>query len=102
VFLGIPEEEVHDRRFTHHELMCDYDAPLGNGNNMFISVSSPGDTESAPLGHRAVMISTHCELGDWSDLNNAEYQQRKAKSGHRLVDLARRVYPHARGTGSGA
>jgi C-3',4' desaturase CrtD len=93
VFLGVPEEEVGDHRFTHHQLMCDYDSPLGNGNNMFISISSPGDTESAPSGYRAVMISTHCELSDWIDLNKDEYQRRKFEIGHRLLELTRRVYP---------
>ena len=93
VFLGVPEEEVSDHRFTHHQLLCDYDSPLGNGNNSFISVSSPGDTESAPSGYRAVMISTHCELSDWIDLPKDEYQRRKVETGQRLLDLTRRVYP---------
>ncbi len=93
VFLGIPEDEVRNQAFTHHQLLQDYDRPLGNGNNMFVSVSAPGDIESAPLGHRAVMISTHCELADWEGLSPEDYQARKAQMGERLVSLARRVYP---------
>ena len=68
MFLGVPEAEVAGQAFTHHQLLQDYDRPLGNGNNMFVSVSAAGDTESAPPGHRAVMISTHCELDDWEGL----------------------------------
>jgi phytoene dehydrogenase-like protein len=60
---------------------------------MFVSVSAHGDTESAPPGHRAVMVSTHCELGEWEGLTPEEYQRRKADVGERLVGLARRVYP---------
>jgi phytoene dehydrogenase-like protein len=71
----------------------DYRQPLGDGNNMFISVSAPGDTLSAPPGHRAVMISTHCELAAWEGLAPEEYRRRKAAVGDRLVGLARRVYP---------
>jgi C-3',4' desaturase CrtD len=93
VFLGVPESEVADQSFTHHQLLQDYHQPLGNGNNMFISVSAPGDLESAPQGHRAVMISTHCELTDWELLPADEYQQRKRAMGERLIELARRVYP---------
>jgi hypothetical protein len=37
VFLGVPEAEVTGQAFTHHQLLQDYDAPLGNGNNMLIS-----------------------------------------------------------------
>ncbi|MBL8795140.1 MAG: FAD-dependent oxidoreductase [Planctomycetia bacterium] len=92
-FLGVPEDEVAGQAFTHHQLMQDYDAPLGNGNNMFISVSAPGDHDSAPPGCRAVMISTHCQLADWQGLDADAYQQRKSEMGQRLIAYARRVYP---------
>jgi phytoene dehydrogenase-like protein len=93
VFLGVPEIEVAGQAFSHHQLLQDYERPLGNGNNMFISVSAPGDTASAPPGHRAVMISTHCRLEEWEGLDADEYAHRKARTGARLVELARRVYP---------
>jgi C-3',4' desaturase CrtD len=99
VFLGVPEEEVSQHDFTHHQLLHDYRQPLGNGNNMFISVSDPGDTTSAPTRHRAVMISTHCDLNSWEGLSPAEYQTQKQAAGDRLISLARRVYPRL---GSGA
>jgi C-3',4' desaturase CrtD len=93
VFLGVPEAEVAGQSFTHHQLLQSYDSPLGDGNNMFVSVSAPGDTDSAPPGHRAVMISTHCELKAWEGLDPDEYRRRKHTAGERLIDLARRVYP---------
>lgn len=93
VFLGVPDAQVADQPFTHHQILHDYDAPLGNGNNMFISVSAPGDVESAPDGFRAVMISTHCELSPWQNLKSEEYEAKKKEIGSRLVSLARRVYP---------
>src|SRR5262249_38067051 len=67
--------------------------PLGDGNNMFVSVSAPRDTASAPPGHRAVMLSTHCDLAPWERLSAEEYAARKREAGDRLVALARRVYP---------
>ena len=81
------------QEFTHHQLLQDYRRPLGDGNNMFISVSASGDCDSAPIGHRAVMISTHCELGEWDGLGSEEYAARKRAAGDNLVRLARRVYP---------
>lgn len=93
VFLGVPEAEVDGQAFTHHQILDDYARPLGDGNNMFISVSDPGDWESAPPGYRAVMISTHCELGPWEGLTPETYTARKHELGARLVTLARRVYP---------
>jgi C-3',4' desaturase CrtD len=93
VFLGVPESEVGGHSFTHHQLLQAYDTRLGDGNNMFISVSAAADTVSAPAGHRAVMISTHTALRDWSGLDDEEYAQRKKEIGERLVSYAHRVYP---------
>jgi C-3',4' desaturase CrtD len=94
VFLGVPDAQVAGQPFTHHQLLQDYTQPLGNGNNMFISVSDPGDTASAPAGHRAVMVSTHCDLESWEGLSAEEYQARKSAAGRSLISLARRVYPN--------
>jgi len=93
VFLGVPDDEVAGQPFTHHQLLQDYGAPLGNGNNMFISVSAPDDTASAPEGWRAVMISTHCDLSAWEGLSDAAYQVQKRALGECLIAYARRVYP---------
>jgi C-3',4' desaturase CrtD len=93
VFLGVPDDEVADQVFTHHQLMHDYRRPLGDGNNMFVSVSADGDVDSAPPGYRAVMISTHTGLTGWEDLSDAQYQARKHDIGQRLVEYARRAYP---------
>ncbi|MGM9486668.1 phytoene desaturase family protein [Ideonella sp. YS5] len=98
LFMGVPDQEVMGQPFTHHQLLQDYAAPLGNGNNMFISVSAPGDTLSAPAGHRAVMVSTHCELRDWEFLNEADYAAAKRQSAERLLGHARRVYPRLGGS----
>jgi len=93
IFLGVPEDQVSHQTFTHHQLLQDYAKPLGYGNNMFISVSAPGDLKSAPAGHRAMMISTHCPLEDWEGLPPQLYHAHKQAAGEHLVSLARRVYP---------
>jgi C-3',4' desaturase CrtD len=94
VFLGVPEDEVEGQTFTHHQLLQDYDAPLGDGNNMFVSVSAPDDILSAPPGYRAVMLSTHCNLADWERVSAADYAAYKQAYGDCLIQYARRVYPH--------
>ena len=93
IFLGVPESQVACQKLTHHQLLYDYNLPLGNGNNMFISVSAPGDINSAPEGYRSVMISTHCKLTEWKDLTEEEYQVKKEDIGNHLLTLARRIYP---------
>ncbi|THE65036.1 FAD-dependent oxidoreductase [Salinadaptatus halalkaliphilus] len=93
VFLGVPEAEVADHGITHHQLLASYDEPLGAGNNMFVTVSAADDTRSAPPGHRAVMLSTHCDVEPWQDLASEAYERRKSAIGQRLVSQARTVYP---------
>lgn len=93
--LGVPDSEVAETHngHRHHQIMRSYDDALGNGNNMFISVSAAEDRLSAPAGQRAVMISTHCELEDWSGLAEREYKALKVKMTERLIRNARQVYP---------
>lgn len=93
VFLGVPEENVSGQAITHHQLLSSYSHPLGNGNNMFISVSSSGDTSSAPAGFRAVMISTHCSIQEWINLSEAEYLEKKKAIADLLITNAKKVYP---------
>ncbi|WP_327003293.1 NAD(P)/FAD-dependent oxidoreductase [Dactylosporangium sp. NBC_01737] len=93
VCLGVPLDEVEGQRFTHHQLLRSYAERLGDGNNMFMSVSAPDDLDSAPPGHRAVMLSTHTDLDGWSDLDDREYPRRRDALGDRLLAEARRVYP---------
>lgn len=93
LFLGVPEAEVDSRERTHHQILQAYDEPLGNGNNMFVSVSAPGDDVSAPAGHRAVMLSTHCAVEPWQGLDGAAYEEQKAAAREQLLAGGRTVYP---------
>jgi phytoene dehydrogenase-like protein len=94
ICLGVPEHEVSGQELTHHQVLEDYHRPLGLGNNLFLSASSPGDLASAPEGWRAVMISTHCDLEPWQDLSSEEYARRKSAAGERLLAIARKVHPN--------
>jgi C-3',4' desaturase CrtD len=93
VCLGVPEDEVAGQDFTHHQLLRSYEERLGDGNNMFVSVSAPDDRDSAPPGHRTVMLSTHTELAGWEGLDDAEHARRRDAVGDRLIADAHRVYP---------
>jgi C-3',4' desaturase CrtD len=93
VFLGVPEAEVSNQFYTHHQILLDYDKKIGNGNNMFISISAKDDDISAPTGFRSVMISTHCELSEWQNLSERAYEVKKQEIGHKLIENARKVYP---------
>lgn len=94
LFLGVREEAVERQTLTHHQILNSYEEPFGNGNNMFISVSSKGDNLSAPEGCRAVMISTHCGISEWQNLTKDSYDQKKKDISNRLLTFAQKVYPN--------
>lgn len=91
--MGVPEEEVGGHAMTHHQFLPEPGAPLGDGNNSFLSISSGGDEWSAPAGHRAVMMTTHVELDRWEGLTESEHDAMKLVTGDRLLAIARRAYP---------
>ncbi len=85
----------------HIQVVRDYDAPLGEGNSIFISFSDATDARRAPPGHRAVTISTHTRLSDWWRLRQtpgakADYDARVAEYTERMLDLAERALPGLR------
>jgi C-3',4' desaturase CrtD len=96
--LGVPDREVANQQFSHHQILDTYDTAGQDWSNIFISVSAQGDVLSAPLGHRAVMISTHCELEPWQCTGD-DYTALKQKATDHLLRLARRVYPTLRTSG---
>ncbi len=92
--MGVPEEEVGGHKFTHHQFLPEPAAPLGDGNNCFLSISSPGDEDSAPAGERAVMISTHVDIEKWPEgMSPKEYAEAKQRLGDRLLSIVRVAYP---------
>jgi phytoene dehydrogenase-like protein len=91
--MGVPEEEVSGHAFTHHQFLQQPEAPLGWGNNCFLSASSPGDIVSAPAGYRAVMLSTHVDVDGWLEMDVAAHARAKQELGDRLLRNARLAYP---------
>ncbi len=65
----------------------------GAGDDVFLSVSLPGDTQSAPRGFRALNISTHTHLRDWQNLSETEYRAQKREWRDKLLAAARCALP---------
>jgi C-3',4' desaturase CrtD len=65
LYAGLPPGAVPEETALHHQVLRRYDAPLGEGNTAFLSLSAPGDVRRARGGGRAVTISTHSESARW-------------------------------------
>jgi C-3',4' desaturase CrtD len=100
LYLGVEDDASADG-VEHHQVVRDLAAPLGEGNSAFISFSMAGDATRAPIGHRAVTISTHTNTADWWHLRNtpgaqAQYQQRVCEYSERLLAAASIAIPNLR------
>ncbi|HEX2171478.1 MAG TPA: FAD-dependent oxidoreductase, partial [Dehalococcoidia bacterium] len=83
----------------HHQILCDYDEPIGEGNSVFFSLSPAWDTARAPAGLRVATLSTHTRARAWwQTAGREEYRERRADYTERLIGAAERALPSLRST----
>jgi len=92
---GLPED------CDHHQVIGDYDLPLGETNSVFVSLSLRGDPGRAPPGMRAITMSTHTKAGQWWALRQAPggkqaYAEKVSAYTERMLDRAERAIPGLR------
>ena len=98
-YVGLDADAVPPGLPDHHQVVMDYDKPLGEGNSVFLSLSPTWDTSRAPTGRRALTLSTHTRIQPWWALRQADrdaYRARRAEYTERLLCAAERVIPGLR------
>ena len=65
LYCGLPPGIVPPEMPLHHQFVTEYDAPPGEGNTVFLSLSGPADRRRARNGGRAVTLSTHTDVARW-------------------------------------
>jgi C-3',4' desaturase CrtD len=101
LYLGVEDHPSLDFGVEHHQVVADYDRPLGETNSVFLSFSMPGDAARAPAGHRTLTISTHTRTADWWALRDKpdgrqEYEDRVARYAEVMLAHAERAVPSLR------
>jgi C-3',4' desaturase CrtD len=97
LYIGVDESVVKDIDTLHHQVILR--EPLGEGNTAFLSLSPDWDMNRAPIGRRAMTISTHTRLAPWWQLYKQDrdgYEQWKATYVDKLFLAAERVLPGLR------
>ncbi len=97
VYVGLDGSALPAGLPLHHQVLVR--EPLGEGNSVFLSLSLPDDPDRAPLGHRALTISTHTALRPWWDLFERDrdaYEARKIEYTERILDAAEIALPGLR------
>jgi len=93
LYCAVREEAVPQSFGLHAQVLRDYKAKAGDGRDVFLSLSLPNDELQAPRGWRALNVSTHTRLDEWSDLSASEYRSRKREWRERLLDGVRVALP---------
>ena len=95
-YVGVPAGVVPDDCPLHHQLLAEYDRPLGEGNTTFFSFSAPHEERRARRGGRAITISTHTDVAAWERARaDGSYARRKAAYAEALRSALERVVPGA-------
>ncbi len=96
VYCGVPDGAIAEDLAAHHQLVESYDAPLGEGNSTFVSVSMAGERGRAPGGGRAITISTHTDVARWERAQrDGTIAALRAAYQRRLLGALERIAPGA-------
>lgn len=99
LYLGVDEAAIPPGLCEHHQIVLDYDTPLGEGNSVFLSLHPAYDSSRAPAGQRALTVSTHTKVAPWwsaRSQNRALYTQQKEQMTDLMLRAVERVLPGLR------
>jgi C-3',4' desaturase CrtD len=94
--VGVDKDKLPSDISDHHQIVTDWDSPLGEGNSIFVSISPKWDETRAPEGKRAVTITTHTAVQSWWELHQSDltaYADRKAEYTENLLKTIDRYLP---------
>jgi phytoene dehydrogenase-like protein len=97
LYVGIDDAILPSHLPLHHQVVVG--EPMGNGNTVFLSLSPAWDEGRAPVGRRALTLSTHTELDGWWELHEHDrqgYQVRKQAYAERVLAAAEVAVPGLR------
>ena len=93
LYCALRDEAIPGDFGLHAQVLRDYNANAGDGRDVFLSLSLPGDALQAPQGFRALNVSTHTFLSDWDDLDAKTYRAQKREWRERLLEGVRVALP---------
>jgi C-3',4' desaturase CrtD len=94
--LGIKADDLDAHFPDHHQMIADFDSPLGEARSVFLSLSPAWDRSRAPDGHRAVTMTTHTEVTQWWELlarDPQAYTDHKAEYADKMLALVEKSLP---------
>ncbi|MGB3694045.1 MAG: C-3',4' desaturase CrtD [Spirulinaceae cyanobacterium] len=78
VYLGVDHQAIPPDCPPHLQFLYNYDAPIGENNSLFVSVSKPGDGR-AYEGKATIIASSFVEAAPWWQSSQEDYEHLKEK-----------------------
>ena len=94
-YLAFDRSDLADDAPLFHQVLCNYDQPMHDGNNVLVSLSPADDEGYGPPVVRVATLSTHTRPGDWSGLDRVAYVAKKRDYRDRLLAALARALPDA-------
>ena len=88
---GIPKDFP-----DHHQIITEPHGSLGETRSIFLSISPTWDPGRAPLGQRAMTVTTHTEVTQWWQLLDRDpdaYEAKKARYTKSMIDSIDKILP---------
>ena len=99
LYLGVDQAALPNSRAEHHQIIRQYDVPLGEAQSVFVSIHPGDDHSRAPAGQRALTVSTHTAVERWwrwRENDPQRYREEKAAMGERMLDTVALALPRIR------
>ena len=97
LYVGFDERIIPENYPLHHQVL--QNDLFGEGNSIFMSLSPSWDPKRAPIGKRALTISTHTKLLPWWELyhkDREDYEKQKNLYTDRILQNAETAIPGLR------
>lgn len=94
LYLGVDTSIIPNGFPLHHQIL--QRRPFGEGNSVFLSISPEWDPKRAPIGRRALTVSSHTKSGQWwqwYENDKETYETQKSSMTEKLLDSVSRVLP---------
>jgi C-3',4' desaturase CrtD len=94
--LGVDATKLPKDLPDHNQIIADLEEPMGETRSIFMSMSPEWDASRAPVGHRAVTVTTHTHVQQWCDLlahSPEAYKAKKQEYAAKMLAQIDRIIP---------
>lgn len=89
--LGVKDEAFPSGFPDHHQIL--QGDGLGETRSLFMSISPAWDKNRAPQGQRAVTVTTHTQVEQWWNMDEATYYARKDEYAQKMIAAIDKILP---------